>query len=116
MIKHIVMWNVRGDTPHEKARGVATIERSFADLRGKIPGLLLLEIGVDASRIDYACDVVLYSEFEAQAAARRALQTLLHPELLGTTFQFLALTKNVSLETPLSGFKFSRAPRAALQL
>ncbi len=68
MIKHIVMWNVRGDTFEEKARGAAQIERSFAGLRGKIPGLLHLEIGVDASRIDYACDVVLYSEFESQAA------------------------------------------------
>ena len=68
VIKHIVMWNIRGDTPHEKARGAAQIERSFAGLRGKIPGLLHLEIGVDASRIDYACDVVLYSEFESQAA------------------------------------------------
>ena len=68
MIKHIVMWNVRGDTPEEKAHGAAQIERSFADLRGEIPGLLHLEIGVDVSRIDYACDVVLYSEFESQAA------------------------------------------------
>ncbi|MDP3702023.1 MAG: Dabb family protein [Hylemonella sp.] len=68
MIKHIVMWNVRGDTPAEKAQGIARLQRSFESLRGRIPGLLRLEIGVDSSRIDYACDVVLYSEFESQAA------------------------------------------------
>ena len=68
MIKHIVMWNVRGDTPAEKARGIAQLQRSFEALRGRIPGLLHLEIGVDVSRVDYACDVVLYSEFESQAA------------------------------------------------
>lgn len=68
MIRHIVMWNVRGDTPQEKARGIAQLQRSFEGLRGRIPGLLHLEIGVDVSRIDYACDVVLYSEFESQAA------------------------------------------------
>ncbi len=68
MIKHIVMWNVRGDTPAEKAQGIARLQRSFESLRGRIPGLLHLEIGVDSSRIDYACDVVLYSEFESQAA------------------------------------------------
>jgi hypothetical protein len=68
MIRHIVMWNVRGDTPQEKARGIARLQRSFEGLRGRIPGLLHLEIGVDVSRIDYACDVVLYSEFESQAA------------------------------------------------
>jgi hypothetical protein len=68
MIKHIVMWNVRGDTPAAKAAGIARLRRSFESLRGRIPGLLHLEIGVDASRIDYACDVVLYSEFDSQAA------------------------------------------------
>ncbi len=68
MIKHIVMWNLRGDTPAEKAQGIARLQRSFESLRGRIPGLLHLEIGVDSSRIDYACDVVLYSEFESQAA------------------------------------------------
>ena len=68
MIKHIVMWNVRGDTPAEKAQGIEAIQRGFAALQGKIPGLLYLEIGVDSSHIDYACDVLLYSEFESQAA------------------------------------------------
>ena len=68
MIKHIVMWNLRGDTEAAKAQAVSVLKRSFESLRGRIPGLLHLEIGVDSSRIDYACDVVLYSEFESQAA------------------------------------------------
>jgi SAM-dependent MidA family methyltransferase len=52
----------------------------------------------------------------AEAATRRALQTLLHPEFLGTTFQFLALTRDVTPGVPLSGFKFARDPCAALGL
>ena len=68
MIRHLVMWNVRGDTPQEKASNVERLRRSFDSLRGRVPGLLHLEIGVDSSRVDYACDVVLYSEFESQAA------------------------------------------------
>ena len=68
MIKHIVMWNLRGETPAEKRDSIALLQRCFDSLRGRIPGLLYLEIGVDSSRIDYACDVVLYSEFENQAA------------------------------------------------
>lgn len=68
MIKHIVMWNVRGDTPGAKARGIAQLQSCFASLRGRIPGLLHIEVGIDTSRVDYACDVVLYSEFESQAA------------------------------------------------
>lgn len=68
MIRHIVMWNVRGATPAEKSANIERLQRSFHSLRGRIPGLLHLEIGVDTSRVDYACDVVLYSEFESQAA------------------------------------------------
>jgi SAM-dependent MidA family methyltransferase len=52
----------------------------------------------------------------AEAGSRRALQTLLHPELLGKTFQFLTLTKDVPPGVPLSGFKFARSPRVALGL
>jgi SAM-dependent MidA family methyltransferase len=41
--------------------------------------------------------------------AKRELQTLLHPEMLGRAFQVLALAKNVDPETnPLAGFKFAR--------
>jgi SAM-dependent MidA family methyltransferase len=47
---------------------------------------------------------------------RRALQTLLHPGLLGRTYQFLALAKDIPPVTRLTGFQFSRDPRAALGL
>ena len=41
--------------------------------------------------------------------AKRELQTLLHPEMLGRAFQVLALAKNVDVEVPpLAGFKFAR--------
>ena len=61
---------------------------------------------------------LLAEEFgpNANSATRRALQTLLHPEFLGTTFQFLALIKGVVPDVPLSGFKFARDPRVALGL
>jgi SAM-dependent MidA family methyltransferase len=55
-------------------------------------------------------------EGNADARTRRALQTLLHPEILGTTFQFLALTKDVPPGAALSGFKFAREPRIVLGL
>jgi hypothetical protein len=79
MIKHIVMWSVRGDDEATRQRNVALLRREFESLRGRVPGLLHLEIGVDFSRIDYACDVVLYSEF----ASREALAAYAeHPEHL----------------------------------
>jgi hypothetical protein len=76
-VKHIVMWNVSGDDAATRARNLALLQREFESLRGRIPGLLTLEIGIDASRVDYACDVVLYSEF----ASREALAAYAdHPE------------------------------------
>ena len=78
-MRHIVMWNVRGDTEAQRQSNLERLRASFESLRGRIPGLLRLEIGVDSSRIDYACDVVLYSEFESQAALDAYAQ---HPEHL----------------------------------
>jgi SAM-dependent MidA family methyltransferase len=38
----------------------------------------------------------------------RALQTLLHPESMGTQFHYLALSKGAAPVPPLSGFEFAR--------
>ena len=47
--------------------------------------------------------------------AKRELQTLLHPEMLGRAFQVLALSKNVDPAAPkLAGFKFAREPGSLL--
>ena len=49
---------------------------------------------------------------EFGASSKRALQTLLHPELLGRNFQVLALAKN--FPESLSGFRFARDVRGEL--
>jgi heme-degrading monooxygenase HmoA len=68
MIKHIVMWKVRGDSPQEKSEAAQFVKSRFEGLVGRIPGLTKLEVGLDHSGVDYACDVVLYTEFESQEA------------------------------------------------
>ncbi len=67
-MRHIVMWNVRGDSESQRRANLDRLRASFESLRGRVPGLLRLEIGVDTSRVDYACDVVLYTEFDSQAS------------------------------------------------
>lgn len=69
-VRHIVMWNVAGETPEERDKTKARIKTAFESLRGQIPGMSFLEIGIDVSRIDYACDVVLFSEFESAEALK----------------------------------------------
>lgn len=77
--KHIVMWDVQGDTEAERSRAAQLIKTSFEGLAGKIPGMRCVEVGLDISGADYACDVVLYMEFDApEFLAAYAL----HPEHL----------------------------------
>lgn len=78
-IRHIVMWNVRGTDADSRARNIALLKSGFESLRGRVPGLLHLEVGIDESRVDYACDVVLLSEFDSREALAAYAQ---HPEHL----------------------------------
>ncbi|WSG98155.1 Dabb family protein (plasmid) [Rhizobium johnstonii] len=47
MIKHIVMWDVRGDSAEEKQAAAFDLKTKFESLRGEIPGLLFLEVGIN---------------------------------------------------------------------
>ncbi|MGE0350090.1 Dabb family protein [Hydrogenophaga sp.] len=100
MIKHIVMWNLLGDNAEEKQRNAQRLKAAFEGLGARIPGLLRLEIGLDVSRVDYACDVVLYSEFES----RQALEAYAdHPEHLRVRRELegLRITRHqVDFESP----------------
>lgn len=79
VIKHIVMWKVRGDDAATRARNLALLKSEFESLRGRIPGLLQLEVGIDESGVDYACDAVLYTEFASREALAGYAE---HPEHL----------------------------------
>jgi len=39
MIKHIVMWDVRGESPEQKKETAQLVKSAFESLIGKIPGL-----------------------------------------------------------------------------
>jgi SAM-dependent MidA family methyltransferase len=56
----------------------------------------------------------LLTKLEPSADERRGFQTLMHPEFLGTRFQYLALSKGAP-GTGLSGFRFARDARKALE-
>jgi len=67
-IKHIVFWNVAGDTAEARDHGIRQIKAHFETLGSVIAGLVKLEIGINVSPVDYACDMALYSEFESWEA------------------------------------------------
>lgn len=70
MVKHIVMWNVKGQTLLERRTAALDIKHRFERLLGVVPGLVHLEVGLDISGVDYACDMVLYTEFDSEASLK----------------------------------------------
>jgi len=47
----------------------------------------------------------------ANAPERRAFQTLMHPQFMGTAFMVAAFSKGITPAGPLEGFRFARLPR-----
>ncbi len=42
------------------------IKEKLQSLNGRIPGMLRLEVGINFSKTEDSCDLVLYSEFESK--------------------------------------------------
>ena len=69
MVKHIVLWRLKPEAHGRPAADNArAIKEKLEALRGRIPGMLHLEVGIDFSREETSSDVVLVSEFESRAA------------------------------------------------
>lgn len=80
----------------------------FADQHHFLTGII--SAWPDLLQMDSANSTALNSRVltDADRKTKRALQTLLHPEMLGRSFQVLALRKGDHPVAPLAGFKFAR--------
>lgn len=78
MVKHIVVWKLRDSAlGNDRQVNAVLVSEKLMALRGKIEGIIALEVGVDFSRTDTSGDLVLYSEFtDRQALSRYQM----HPE------------------------------------
>jgi hypothetical protein len=56
-VKHIVMWTLRGEPPEEMAAARLKVKTGFESLKGRVDGPKQIEIGIDISDVDCACDV-----------------------------------------------------------
>lgn len=110
MIRHIVMWRVGGTTPVERAASRQLVKQNFEGLRGRIPGMTHLDVGLDTSAVDYACDVVLITEFESQQALDAYAH---HPEHLRVR-QALGDIRTARFQVDYS-FEHTSAPAAKTQ-
>ena len=59
MIKHVVMWKMRGPSIEEKQEQAKRVRAALIALEGKIPGLLELQVGIGAGGAEEVSDVAL---------------------------------------------------------
>jgi quinol monooxygenase YgiN len=76
MLKHVVTWNLQ--KPEHKVAHIAVIKEALEGLRGRVPGLLAIEVGTDIGYDRDHRDVILYSEFVDRAALDTYQQHPLH--------------------------------------
>lgn len=78
MVKHIVLWRLKDFAEGaDKASNAGKIKVELEALRGRIPGLTEIEVGVNFDPSGAAYDLALYSVFESKEALQ-AYQS--HPE------------------------------------
>jgi hypothetical protein len=70
MIKHVVMWKLRGTSLEEKREQAARVRVALEALRGNIPGMSSLEVGVRPAADEQLADVVLISTHDDWAALK----------------------------------------------
>jgi quinol monooxygenase YgiN len=84
MIKHIVFWRLKNrEDAGSREETARAIKQKIEGLRGRIPGLLHIEAGIDFSQSETSCDVILYSEFESRAALDGYQDHPAHQEIVG---------------------------------
>ncbi len=82
MIKHIVFWKLKEEAHgNNKETNARIIKEKLEDLKGKIEGLINIEVGIDfLGNGNY--DVALYSEVESREALQAYQNHPLHQAVL----------------------------------
>lgn len=77
MIRHIVMWKLRGPSVEEKRQQAAEVKEALLSMLGHVPGLTEMQVGLGAfSGDEQEADVVLSSLHESWQALKDYAQ---HP-------------------------------------
>ena len=64
MLRRVVLWRLKAQEAHQTALDAGTIKRALESMRGKIPGLLNLQVGINEMEGADAADVVMIADFE----------------------------------------------------
>lgn len=68
MVRHIVMWKVRASSPDERRQQTEQMKAALVGMRGKIPGMTELQVGVGSASGEQQADIVLSTLHESWEA------------------------------------------------
>ncbi|HEX2876644.1 MAG TPA: Dabb family protein [Polyangiaceae bacterium] len=70
MIRHIVMWKLRGPSQEEKRSQAEQAKAALLGMRGLVPGLQQMEVGIGPGSADDEADLVLSSLHDSWQALK----------------------------------------------
>lgn len=101
MITHIVLWRLKESAHgHDKAGNARLIRQKLEALRGKIPGLLRLEVGFDFSATANSADIALLTEFSSREALAAYQAHPEHQAVVAFVTEAVAERRVVDYESP----------------
>ena len=100
MIRHIVAWRLKDSAlGNDKAANARQMKEKLEALRGRIPGLLRLEVGRDFSATDNSADVVLVPDFDSREALAAYQAHPAHQAVVAFVSQIAAERRLIDYET-----------------
>ncbi len=95
MIIHIVSWRLK---EANKAENAALIKEKLEALRGVIPEIHKIEVGIDFSRVETSADLAVYSEFKNRADLQAYIVHPAHQEVVSFIKEVIAERRLIDYE------------------
>ena len=100
MIRHIVAWRLKDAAiGNGKAENARLMKDKLEALRGRIPGLLRLDVGLDFSATENSADVVLVADFDSREALAAYQAHPAHQAVVAFVSQIAAERRLIDYET-----------------
>ena len=68
MVRHIVMWKLRGPSAEERRSQAQQVKAALLGMMGQIPGMSHVEVGIGTASGEQEADVVLASSHDSWQA------------------------------------------------
>lgn len=100
MIRHVVMWRLRGPSPEDKKHQASRVRRALEGLNGVVPGMSTLEVGVAGAGQEHGADVVLISTHDSWEALAAYQKHPAHLEVARLIAEFRTERRVLDFEVP----------------